>query len=839
MFAGYMKLGDVELANNSRVQTYAPSVVGCNKCDDLAEALNETYVNPGVDRAGWTIGNNQGVDFAGLIVTALTGLHDGTREMTVTERILAGGVPGASRNASRVIGVTALGIAYTESGMNAGIDWLTSVLTGPCITPSCVGTSLHLFSECPSICDHRPDTNADPVTLELSSLSADWSLDAGAVARSAGSRTYTNFAPSPSSETSTDWVADPGSITITQPGWPYQSNRRSIAEWALGGGVVARTNLVARPYFVKSGATTPWTLTGTAHVSASVDDLVVGQNGYLGGTSGSMTSDEFAVTPNLPYTFSFDITRAGGGASAPQLLGRIRWYTSGLVFISDTIGTAYNQTGGAAGVPGGGSSMVGRKSLTGYAPLNAAFATAYIATGTPAGGLTSSSYVCVNKMMVEQSATRGVYFDGNTPDGLNEYAWVGTVDESASTETSPVTEHATVSTPVAVAQGDELQVRLSVRAASDSQLLLITASYANVSGTLTSPVAAVVEDQTNSWTEVSLELPAAPFGATHVLTTVQMLTLDGPTAGEKHWLDSLMVTGADYRGPYFDGSSPNLVGNPDFEVDAVGWTGTSGTRSNTVAHAGTWSYRVAREAASGTGTIQASYFDASPAFLVEAGTAYVSGAWVRADTTGRNTTATIYWYDSAGVFISNNTVTGSVSDVSSAWRWTSITATAPANAHSAQVAFAVTSVPEGEFHYVDSVRVCTLEEYEYGQTAWAGTLDDSTSTMVPYEVSSDFADDEGIAYYEQWLPPVCGPVTIRFTVTADEPTYVTLGAEGSLGTTVTGSSQLHSGGTEEFTLVVDPTPDFPGSWRPLMIISATAVVGFGEGGFGEGGFGGG
>lgn len=179
----YLRWGDVDVANDARTHAYSGGVLKCSGCDDLAVAAGAPesgYTNPLTDRAPWTVGNNNGGCFFGLTITDLTGVYDAARRLTVTEKLGRGGTPTAGRYGSRTMGVTARALASSEAGMNAGLEWLTQVLTGPpCDSGDCAGVSAHFFDECPVICDGLPDTNSTPVTAILPGGPDEWTASAG------------------------------------------------------------------------------------------------------------------------------------------------------------------------------------------------------------------------------------------------------------------------------------------------------------------------------------------------------------------------------------------------------------------------------------------------------------------------------------------------------------------------------------------------------------------------------------------------------------------------------------------------------------------------------------
>lgn len=184
VYEGYLRFGETDVVNDARTHQYAGGVLKCPGCDSLAVAagaVSSGYTTPVADQAPWTVGNNAGACFSGLIITKTTGFYDAARRLTVSEKIGTGGVPTAGRYGSRVLGITARALASSEAGMNAGLEWLTNVLTGthPCETGDCAGSSLHLFDTCPEICDNVPDTNAVPVVTPAVSDPASWTATAG------------------------------------------------------------------------------------------------------------------------------------------------------------------------------------------------------------------------------------------------------------------------------------------------------------------------------------------------------------------------------------------------------------------------------------------------------------------------------------------------------------------------------------------------------------------------------------------------------------------------------------------------------------------------------------
>jgi hypothetical protein len=171
MYRGWARFAGNEIFNNHRLSDYAAhgfvptgvEVKTCDECRELGEVNGEGgYNSPLVDQAPWFDPNDQASwEFAGILPLAITGLSDSTRTAAVTERISNGGTVSRGRYATRTIGVSALLLGATNSGVHAGMEWLTSVLAGSaCDDGSCAGGELCFLTDCPLICD----TSTDPAT---------------------------------------------------------------------------------------------------------------------------------------------------------------------------------------------------------------------------------------------------------------------------------------------------------------------------------------------------------------------------------------------------------------------------------------------------------------------------------------------------------------------------------------------------------------------------------------------------------------------------------------------------------------------------------------------------
>lgn len=186
MFQGYLRLGDVEIANAARVETYVRNLLpgfplrGCEGCDELARALGESYNSPLQDEAPWIDVNNPATyDFYGFYPVAIEGLDGSTVEATVTESLSAGGFVNSARAATREVRVRGILIGANDLALRAGQVWLNEALDkNPCTDGDCNGRRLDFYADCPTfpVCygyllrgeDQRPITGLVPgVTVPI------------------------------------------------------------------------------------------------------------------------------------------------------------------------------------------------------------------------------------------------------------------------------------------------------------------------------------------------------------------------------------------------------------------------------------------------------------------------------------------------------------------------------------------------------------------------------------------------------------------------------------------------------------------------------------------------
>ncbi len=169
-FDGFMCLNGIEIINSSRLAqmiAYGRGPEGlqcrdCAPCPDLDKGLGY----PG----GYNVGDSpwydpdqpESIDFAGLLVTDISGLGPGEFARPVIETAGIGAILGQGRNQAPQIVVTALLMARTCCAMEYGLRWLSSALRQPCAPGApCAGADL-LYLACePSFPDEDCPENED------------------------------------------------------------------------------------------------------------------------------------------------------------------------------------------------------------------------------------------------------------------------------------------------------------------------------------------------------------------------------------------------------------------------------------------------------------------------------------------------------------------------------------------------------------------------------------------------------------------------------------------------------------------------------------------------------
>lgn len=180
-------------------------------------------------------------------------------------------------------------------------------------------------------------------------------------------------------------------------------------------------------------------------------------------------------------------------------------------------------------------------------------------------------------------------------------------------------------------------------------------------------------------------------------------------------------------------SRVNLLTNPSFEVDALGWNGAGGTvptrlSGGASAKAGTWSAYV------GPGQIAK-----SSRYAATAGLAYTGSVWsTKITAAARACAVSLHFFDTAGAELSAPTVTGADIVTPNAPERRSITRTAPAGTTHVEFWWHNTSLSGASTTVFDAALLeesATLGDYFDGSTAmsgftyaWTGSAHASAST---------------------------------------------------------------------------------------------------------------
>jgi hypothetical protein len=170
-----MCYGGIEIANQcltSNLQSNGHGIDGisCINCDpccgDLNRALGYGENGGNIVQAPWYDPDEPAsVEFAGLLVTSVEGLHPGEFTRSVTENAGAGAILGRGRQSAPVITVTGI-LMGSCCGAQYGLQWLRNVLKGPCGSESnCNGAEFE-FLACPPVfrdedCADNPNCLAD------------------------------------------------------------------------------------------------------------------------------------------------------------------------------------------------------------------------------------------------------------------------------------------------------------------------------------------------------------------------------------------------------------------------------------------------------------------------------------------------------------------------------------------------------------------------------------------------------------------------------------------------------------------------------------------------------
>lgn len=162
----WMCFAGTEIINASRLSQmiaagHGPQGITCQTCapcPDLDRALGyDAAYNP-ADNPWFDPADPDSLDFAGLLVTSVTGLEPGPITRTVTQNASQGATLGQPVQAAPSIVVTGLLMAATCCASDYGLRWLRSVLQGAC-GGGCSGDDLVFLSCVPEF----PDEDCGPV----------------------------------------------------------------------------------------------------------------------------------------------------------------------------------------------------------------------------------------------------------------------------------------------------------------------------------------------------------------------------------------------------------------------------------------------------------------------------------------------------------------------------------------------------------------------------------------------------------------------------------------------------------------------------------------------------
>lgn len=183
--------------------------------------------------------------------------------------------------------------------------------------------------------------------------------------------------------------------------------------------------------------------------------------------------------------------------------------------------------------------------------------------------------------------------------------------------------------------------------------------------------------------------------------------------------------------------------NPFFETDLSGWAafGSTGTRSSTQAHEGSWSCRVVPNG------VNVEAYEESSTVVIDQTLTYEVGAWVRADTSNKPIRVFLHWYTSGGAYIISANVS-IASPPAGAWCYLSLQAAASSvpTAGRASVAAGVGSTPAAsDAVYIDEVKL-SVANTDPGVRVAAG--------LLPGATYADWGPVSGVAY--EWRVLVRG-----------------------------------------------------------------------------------
>jgi len=574
MYEGYLEFGGGEVLNSARALAYSQTApcpvtwLQCPPCDGIRDVLgDDPYTYETIELAPWYDAEDEVTHrFLGAHAISVEGIPDSTREASVAENMLDGGVVGRVRHATRRMRYRALLTAQGEDALEAGFSWLSSALTpGSCGShgDGCGAADARFFTACPPERESitMPETFwNDPVT---------------------------NLATNPSMETAGAAVAVRTNL-FTNPSF----------EQATAATVEVRRNLSLNPRLGVDatgwGATGTWAVPGARTAVADLSGFAWAlQASTPAPVAGQNIRYQLALTAGLKYRVGFWAKQTSGGAGVARVAsdgvmntpigldlplpndGLWHWY-SGIV---TPVASALHYFGARF--------STGNTNLTG----------------------------AVTGLLVEQvdgtAPTSTEFFDGSTlPAGDFTHAWTGTADASASVQYGTAVPAVTGFGSLRIqstewAKSGAKSARL-IPLSNQSCLQFPTGFHVTTllpgktytamatlrmtavqSGSIQG-AARTIEAQTKVAGVYSAQrsAPAPNLPGVYPLRVTFTVPADateafvrlvgGASVGDTWWDDFLIVEGT-YTGPYFDGSTPpkvrrNMVPNPNFGTGVTtGW----------------------------------------------------------------------------------------------------------------------------------------------------------------------------------------------------------------------------------------------------------------------------
>ena len=320
-YDGWFRLGGAEVVNNERLAAYLDhgitplgAVINVETCEGLAAAMVEDwqpYRTPLQDEAPWyDVDDPDTWDFAGVLVTEVTGLDDSTRSLDVTTTLDGSGIAGRPTRTPRVVGVTAVLVGRTSQACQAGLSWLQRLLHGDCDSdeqPVQAGAPLEFFTGCPGPLAPTADMSLPPEVKYALTDPADWHGRNGSVS-DAGDDTIL-FRPFDDSLT-----VDAGGAGPDEDGIDDAGGADEVPGLYDGGDAIlyGAGYLLATPQdgCLPGPVTITWTIRGD-YPGATVQAVILDEAGAVAeyGPKWDLTDDEFPAPEGdfSDFTFTWEV----------------------------------------------------------------------------------------------------------------------------------------------------------------------------------------------------------------------------------------------------------------------------------------------------------------------------------------------------------------------------------------------------------------------------------------------------------------------------------------------------------------------------------------------------